>query len=104
MLLTDEQQLIQDSLRAFAREQLTPYAEAWERDKRFPREALRGLAELGALGITVTSEWGGAGMDYRSLVLAIEEIAFGDPATSTIVSVHNSLACTILQRYGNDAQ
>lgn len=104
MLLTDEQQLIQDSLRAFARERLTPYAEAWERDKTFPREALRGLSELGALGITVASEWGGAGMDYRSLVLAIEEIAFGDPATSTIVSVHNSLACTIIQRYGNDEQ
>src|SRR5207253_7594830 len=61
-------------------------------------------AELGVLGITVAAEWGGAGMDYRSLVLAIEEIAAGDPATSTIVSVHNSLACAILQQYGNDAQ
>lgn len=104
MLLTDEQQLIQDSLRAFAKEQLAPHAETWEREKAFPHQALRGLAELGVLGITVAPEWGGAGMDYRSLVLAIEEIAAGDPATSTIVSVHNSLACTIIQRYGNDGQ
>lgn len=104
MILSEEQQLIQDSLREFAREQLAPHAETWEREKRFPVEALRGLAELGALGITVAPEWGGAGLDYRSLVLAIEEIAAGDPATSTIVSVHNSLACTILQRYGNEAQ
>ncbi len=104
MLLTEEQQLIQDSLRAFAKDQLLPHAETWEREKAFPLKALQGLAELGALGITVAAEWGGAGMDYRSLVLAIEEIAAGDPATSTIVSVHNSLACAILQRYGNDTQ
>lgn len=104
MLLTDEQKLVQDSLRAFAKEQLAPQAEAWEREKVFPHQALHGLAELGALGITVATEWGGAGMDYRSLVLAIEEIAAGDPATSTIVSVHNSLACTIIQRYGNEEQ
>lgn len=104
MLLTDEQKLVQDSLRAFAKEQLAPQAEAWEREKVFPHQALHGLSELGALGITVATEWGGAGMDYRSLVLAIEEIAAGDPATSTIVSVHNSLACTIIQRYGNEEQ
>jgi butyryl-CoA dehydrogenase len=104
MLLTDEQKLVQDSLRAFAKEQLAPQAEAWEREKVFPHQALHGLSELGALGIIVATEWGGAGMDYRSLVLAIEEIAAGDPATSTIVSVHNSLACTIIQRYGNEEQ
>lgn len=104
MLLSDEQQMIQDSLRAFAQEQLAPHAEAWERQKVFPYQALRGLAELGAFGITVPSQWGGAGMDYRSLVLAIEEIAVGDPATSTIISVHNSLACSIIQRYGSDEQ
>ena len=98
MLLNDEQQMIQDSLRAFAQEQLAPHADAWERGKAFPYQALRGLAELGVLGITVPIQWGGAGMDYRSLVLAIEEIAAGDPATSTIVSVHNSLACSIIQR------
>lgn len=96
--------MIQDSLRAFAQEQLAPHAEAWEREKVFPYQALRGLAELGVLGITVPAKWGGAGMDYRSLVLAIEEIAVGDPATSTIISVHNSLACTIIQRYGSDEQ
>ncbi|MDT4883154.1 hypothetical protein FQZ97_1191720 [compost metagenome] len=60
MILTEEQQLIQDSMREFAREQLASHAERWEREKSFPAEALRGLAELGSLGITVAPEWGWA--------------------------------------------
>jgi alkylation response protein AidB-like acyl-CoA dehydrogenase len=104
MILTSEQEMIRDSLRAFAQERLAPFAEEWDRNHTFPREALKELAELGALGMVVPEEWGGAGMDYMSLVLAIEEIAAGDGATSTIVSVQNSLACGIPNRYGNDAQ
>jgi alkylation response protein AidB-like acyl-CoA dehydrogenase len=104
MILTEEQEMIRDTLRAFAQERLAPNAEAWDRDHTFPREALRELAELGALGMVVPEAWGGAGMDYMSLVLAIEEIAAGDGATSTIVSVQNSLACGITNRYGTDAQ
>ncbi len=104
MILTPEHEMIRDTLRSFAQEQLAPYAEQWDREHTFPREALKGLAELGALGMVVPEEWGGAGMDYMSLVLAIEEIAAGDGATSTIVSVQNSLACGIPNRYGNDAQ
>lgn len=104
MILTEEQEMIRDTLRAFAQERLAPHAEAWDRDHTFPREALQELAELGALGMVVPDEWGGAGMDYMSLVLALEEIAAGDGATSTIVSVQNSLACGITNRYGTDAQ
>ena len=104
MILTPEHEMIRDTLRSFAQEQLAPHAEQWDREHTFPREALKGLAELGALGMVVPEEWGGAGMDYMSLVLAIEEIAAGDGATSTIVSVQNSLACGIPNRYGNDAQ
>lgn len=104
MILTQEQEMIRDSMRAFAEERLAPHASEWDRNHTFPSEALRELGELGALGMTVPEEWGGAGMDYMSLVLAIEEIAAGDGATSTIVSVQNSLACGITLKYGSDAQ
>ena len=103
MILTQEQELIRDSMRAFAQERLAPFAAEWDRNHTFPREALNELAELGALGMVVPEEWGGAGMDYMSLVLTLEEIAAGDGATSTIVSVQNSLPCGILNRFGSDA-
>ena len=104
MILTEEQELIRDSMRAFAQERLAPFAAEWDRNHTFPREALNELAELGALGMVVPEEWGGAGMDYMSLVLTLEEIAAGDGATSTIVSVQNSLPCGIINRFGTDAQ
>jgi alkylation response protein AidB-like acyl-CoA dehydrogenase len=104
MILNEEQEMIRDSLRSFAQERLAPFAAEWDRDHTFPQEALKELAALGAMGMVVPEEWGGAGMDYMSLVLALEEIAAGDGATSTIVSVQNSLSCGIPNRYGNDAQ
>ena len=104
MILTQEQEMIRDSMRAFAQERLAPFAAEWDRDHTFPAEALKELGELGAMGMVVPEHWGGAGMDYMSLVLTLEEIAAGDGATSTIVSVQNSLACGIPNRYGNDAQ
>jgi alkylation response protein AidB-like acyl-CoA dehydrogenase len=104
MILTEEQEMIRDSMRAFAQERLAPFATEWDRKHTFPAQALRELGELGALGMVVPEEWGGAGMDYMSLVLTLEEIAAGDGATSTIVSVQNSLACGITQKYGSDAQ
>ena len=104
MILTQEQEMIRDTLRQFARERLAPNAADWERNHTFPREALAELGELGAMGITVPEQWGGAGMDYVSLALAIEEIAAGHGATSTIVSVQNSLACGITLKYGSEEQ
>jgi len=104
MILTQEQEMIRDSMRAFAQERLAPFAAEWDRNHTFPAEALKELGELGAMGMVVPEEWGGAGMDYMSLVLTLEEIAAGDGATSTIVSVQNSLACGITQKYGTDAQ
>ncbi len=104
MVLTEEQELIRDSMRAFAQERLAPFAADWDRNHTFPREALKELAELGAMGMVVPEEWGGAGMDYMSLVLTLEEIAAGDGATSTIVAVQNSLPCGILNRFGNETQ
>lgn len=104
MILTEEQEMVRDTMRTFAQERLAPFAAEWDRNHTFPREALNELAELGAMGMVVPEEWGGAGMDYISLVLALEEIAVGDGATSTIVSVQNSLPCGILNRFGSDAQ
>ena len=104
MLLTDEQRQIRDTLRAFAREKLAPNAAAWDREHRFPREALQALGRLGALGIVVPERWGGAALDHVSLAVALEEIAAGDGATSTIVSVQNSVVCGPLNTFGNDEQ
>lgn len=104
MILTQEQEMIRDSFRAFAQERLAPCAAEWDRNHTFPAEELKQLGKLGALGMVVPEQWGGAGLDYLSLVLVIEEIAAGDGATSTIVSVQNSLACGITLKYGNDQQ
>ena len=103
MILTPEQEMIRDSVRAYARERLAPNAAQWDRDATFPREALHGLAQMGLFGIAVAEEWGGAGMDYLALALAVEEIAAGDAATSTIISVNN-LVTGILNGYGSPEQ
>ena len=104
MILTQEQEMIRDTMRAFAQERLAPFAAEWDKNHTFPADALKELGELGAMGMVVPEEWDGAGMDYMSLVLTLEEIAAGDGATSTIVSVQNSLACGITMKYGTDAQ
>ncbi|HET6721016.1 MAG TPA: acyl-CoA dehydrogenase [Rhodocyclaceae bacterium] len=104
MILNQEQEMIRDAVRAYAQEQIAPHAAEWDKNCTFPRAALMGLAELGVLGMVVPEEWNGAGLDYLSLVLAIEEIAAADGATSTIVSVQNSLACGIPNKYGSAAQ
>jgi len=104
MILTQEQEMIRDTMRAFAQERLAPFAGEWDKHHTFPAEALKELGALGALGMVVPDEWDGAGMDYMSLVLTLEEIAAGDGATSTIVSVQNSLACGITLKYGSAEQ
>ena len=104
MLLSEEQKLVRDTMRAFAQAELAPNAARWDRASHFPREALRKLGELGALGMVVPERWDGAAMDYVSLALALEEIAAGDGATSTIVSVQNSVVCGPILAFGTDAQ
>jgi alkylation response protein AidB-like acyl-CoA dehydrogenase len=104
MLLTQDQEMIREAVRDFAREQLWPNAPQWDREHTFPREAHRGLAALGAYGICVPEEFGGAGLDYVSLALVLEEIAAGDGGTSTAISVTNCPVNAILMRYGSDAQ
>ncbi|MDK9723716.1 MAG: acyl-CoA dehydrogenase family protein [Sterolibacteriaceae bacterium MAG5] len=104
MILNESQQMIRDTLRDFAREQLAPKAAEWDRNHTFPAEALEELAALGVWGMAVPEQWGGAGLDYLTLAVALEEIAAGDGATSTILSVQNSLICGILMKYGTDEQ
>ena len=104
MLLTEEQKLVKETMRAFAQGELAPHAAQWDREHTFPREALRALGGLGALGMVVPEKWDGAGMDYVSLAVALEEIAAGDGATSTIVSVQNSVVCGPIHAFGTDAQ
>jgi butyryl-CoA dehydrogenase len=94
---------IREAVRRYAREQLAPHAARWDRDKEFPREALKGLAAMGLYGIAIQEQWGGAGLDYTAMAIACEEIAAGDCATATIVAVNN-LVAGILNGYGNDAQ
>ena len=91
------------AVRRFAAEQLAPNAARWDRDKEFPREALKGLAAMGLYGVAIAEEWGGAGLDYSALATACEEIAAGDCSTATIIAVNN-LVAGILAGYGNDAQ
>lgn len=104
MLLDDEKTLIRDTMRAFAQERLAPHAARWDREHHFPREELAALGELGAMGMAVPEAWGGAGADCLSLAVALEEIAAGDGATSTVVSVQNSVVCGPLLAFGTDEQ
>jgi butyryl-CoA dehydrogenase len=100
---TEHHEQLRDAVRRYAREQLAPNAPAWDRDSRFPRKEVRGLAEMGLMGVAIPETWGGAGMDYTSLAIACDEISAGDGATCTIVMVTN-LAANILLGYGSDAQ
>jgi alkylation response protein AidB-like acyl-CoA dehydrogenase len=104
MILTEEQSMIRDVARAFAREQLAPNSAQWEADARLPRTVLSEMGRLGLLGVTVPEAWGGAGLDYIAYALALIEIAAGDGATSTIMSGHNSVGCGPVLEYGTEAQ
>ena len=104
MLLTPDQEAIRDAVRDFSQAELWPNAPKWDREHSFPKEAHQGLAALGAYGICVPEENGGAGLDYLTLALVLEEIAAGDGGTSTALSVTNCPVNAILMRYGNAQQ
>jgi alkylation response protein AidB-like acyl-CoA dehydrogenase len=104
MILTEEHQMIRDALRTFSQERLAPNAARWDKEHHFPQAELKELAALGAFGVAVPEHLGGAGLDYVSLALVLEEIAAGDGGTSTIISVNNCPVCSIGMMYANDAQ
>jgi alkylation response protein AidB-like acyl-CoA dehydrogenase len=101
---TDEQRMIRDSARDFALQELKPHAAQWEKDGWIADSAIAKLGELGLLGMMVPDEWGGSYTDYIAYALAIEEIAAGDGATSALVSVHSSVGCGPILKYGDAAQ
>jgi len=103
-MLTQDQVMIRDAVRAFAQEQLWPFAAKWDKEHHFPKDVHQGLAELGAYGICVPEALGGAGLDYQTLAIVLEEIAAGDGGTSTVISVTNCPVNAILMRYGNAQQ
>ena len=104
MLLTQDQEMVRDAVRAFAQAELWPHAAQWDKDHTFPKDAHKGLAALGAYGICVPEDQGGAGLDYVTLALVLEEIAAGDGGTSTVISVTNCPVNAILMKYGNAQQ
>jgi alkylation response protein AidB-like acyl-CoA dehydrogenase len=101
---TEEQLMIQDVARRIAQEKIAPSAEHHDRTGEFPLDNIRTLGENGLMGIEVPTEYGGAGMDPISYVLAMIEIAHADAAHSTIVSVNNSLFCNGILKFGTEAQ
>ncbi|KVZ76402.1 acyl-CoA dehydrogenase family protein [Burkholderia ubonensis] len=103
-LYTEEQRMIRDAARAFATEVLAPNAAQWDRDAHLPDAVVAQLGELGLLGMIVPQELGGAYTDYVAYALAMEEIAAGDAACATMMSVHNSVGCGPILGFGTPAQ
>ena len=104
MILNEQQTMIRDTARAFARERLKPNSAHWDREKIFPREVFVEMGRLGLLGMTVPAEWDGVGADTVSLAVALEEIAAGDAACATVMSGHNSVGCMPIVKFGTNEQ
>jgi alkylation response protein AidB-like acyl-CoA dehydrogenase len=104
MILNEAQQQIRDMARDFARERLAPGAGARDRESRFPKDELREMGELGFLGMLVSEDYGGSETGAVAYALALEEIAAGDGACSTIMSVHNSVGCVPILKFGTEDQ
>lgn len=104
MILNEEQKLIQNTVRQYVQEKITPFAAQWDEEQSFPSEALQGLADLGFYGMLVPEQWGGCDIGYTAAAIVLEEIAAGDAACSTIVSVTNSVGCMPIHQFGNDQQ
>jgi butyryl-CoA dehydrogenase len=104
MVINQEQRMVRDAIRDFVQSEVAPHAAKWAKDSIFPKEALKGLAQLGCYGIAVPEQYNGAGLNYVALALILEEIAAGDGATSTIISVTNCPVCSIFMAWANEAQ
>ncbi|MBN9391186.1 MAG: acyl-CoA dehydrogenase [Chloroflexi bacterium] len=104
LTFSDEQQMIRQMAREFADKELLPTAAHYDETQEFPRELWQKMGELGLMGLVIPEEYGGAGADTLSYVLALEEIARGNPALSTVMSVNNSLACYGTWKFGTEEQ
>jgi len=104
VLATDEQRLIHQTVREFARDEVRPHAPAWDRAGRFPTELVPRLASLGLLGMTIPAEFGGAGLEMKAIAVAIEALAWGDGGLALSVAAHNSLCSGHIAAFANDEQ
>lgn len=104
MQFTEEQQLIRDMAKSFAQEQIKPFASEWDQKGQYPAEALAQMGELGFLGMLVPEQYGGSETGNLAYVLALEEVAAADGATSAIMSVHNSVGCVPILKFGTEQQ
>lgn len=102
--LTEQQRMIRDMARDFARQELRPHAAAWDESGWIPDAVVAQMGQLGLLGMVVPEEFGGSYTDYVAYALAVEEVAAGESATSTLMSVHNSVGCNPILQYGTPAQ
>ncbi|WP_330115581.1 acyl-CoA dehydrogenase family protein [Pseudomonas sp. JS3066] len=102
--LTEEQRMIRDMARDFARAEVAPRAQAWEKACWIDDELVRQMGELGLLGMVVPEQWGGTYIDYVAYALAVEEISAGDAALGALMSIHNSVGCGPILNYGSEAQ
>ena len=102
--LTEEQRMIRDMARDFAREQLAPHAGRWDKEGWIPDAIVAQMGGLGLLGMVVPEEWGGTFSDYTSYAIAIEEVSVGCAATGGLMSVHNSVGCGPILAWGSEAQ
>ena len=102
--LTEEQVMIRDMARDFAKNEIAPHAQAWEKAGWIDDAVVDKMADLGLLGMIVPEEWGGTYIDYVAYALAVEEISAGDGATGTLMSVHSSVGCGPVLNYGSDEQ
>jgi alkylation response protein AidB-like acyl-CoA dehydrogenase len=101
---TDEQLMIQTMVRDFSREVIAPTAAERDKTKEFPGDNLKQLGELGFMGMMVPPEYNGSGADTISYVLALSEVAYSCASTAVVMSVHNSIVCESILRYGTEDQ
>jgi butyryl-CoA dehydrogenase len=104
MIPTPEQEMVREMARRFAAERLAPFSAEWDRTREFPRDRIAEMGHLGLMGMLVPEEHDGAASDHISYVLALEEIAAGNGALSTVMSVHNSVGCAPILRFGTTEQ
>ncbi|UVE19424.1 acyl-CoA dehydrogenase family protein [Pseudomonas sp. LS44] len=102
--LSEEQRMIRDMARDFARSEIAPKTQAWEKAGWIDDALIAQMGDLGLLGMVVPEEWGGSYVDYVAYALAVEEISAADGAVGTLMSVHNSVGCGPVLRYGSQAQ
>ncbi|MEG4314436.1 acyl-CoA dehydrogenase family protein [Pseudomonas sp. FIP_A4] len=102
--LSEDQRMIRDMARNFARREIAPHAQAWEKAGWIDDTLVAQMGELGLLGMVVPEQWGGSYIDYVAYALAVEEISAGDGATGALMSIHNSVGCGPLLNYGSQAQ